>query len=112
MQVKRRKCWKLLTRTMSVFNGCYIQWACTTVRRWTLWTGTFMWRQMHQHILEGQVAAICTYICVSEKKIRFTARYKNVYQKVSTEWAIKSVPYIILFKMLLHLFLWTKWHTI
>ena len=29
-----------------------------------------------------------------------------------TEWAIKDRPYIILFKMLLHLFIRTKWHTI
>jgi len=25
-----------------------------------------------------------------------------------SEWAIKTVPYIILFKMLLHLVIWTK----
>jgi len=30
-----------------------------------------------------------------------------------TEWATKkTVPYIILFKMLLHLFIRTKWNTI
>jgi len=23
----------------------------------------------------------------------------------------KTIPYIILLKMLLHLFIWTKWHT-
>ena len=46
-------------------------------------------------------AKVCSTCTVAEK-----------VAEIYTEWAIKTVPYIILFKMLLHLFIWTKWHTV